>query len=191
MDLHGEAVLRQRACVGCRAVFWICGHCDRGQRYCSPVCRTEARRGQRRRANCRHQRSPEGRLDPRDRQREYRRRRADVTDQGSHSISSSAVFDCGLPESPQPASVRRQSVARRQPNDRVRFLRCIVCGRSSRRHHCRRTERSPRCGSQCHRIGPLQSHPVDAPSVSRTLTWSSFARLSASIRGCERRASVR
>ena len=39
---------------------------------------------------------PEGRLDHRDRQREYRRRcRAGVTDQGSHSISSPATSDCG------------------------------------------------------------------------------------------------
>ena len=48
-------------------------HCDRGQRYCSVACRPQARLQQRRCANCRHQRSPEGRLDHRDRQREYRR----------------------------------------------------------------------------------------------------------------------
>jgi len=31
---HGEAVLRQRVCSReeCRSVFWICEHCDRGQR---------------------------------------------------------------------------------------------------------------------------------------------------------------
>ena len=53
MDRHGEVVLRQRVCpaVGCHAVFWICRHCDRGQRYCSDHCRSQARRGQRRRAN--------------------------------------------------------------------------------------------------------------------------------------------
>jgi hypothetical protein len=35
--VHGEAVLRQRICLGqgCHAVFFICTHCDRGHRYCS------------------------------------------------------------------------------------------------------------------------------------------------------------
>ena len=84
---HGELVLRQRVCVGCQTIFWICPHCDRGHRYCGLACRTQARLQQRRRANTRHQRSPEGRLDHRDRQREYRcRARESVTDQGSLSI---------------------------------------------------------------------------------------------------------
>jgi hypothetical protein len=66
-------------------VFYLCGRCDRGQRYCSERCRDKARREQRRAANRRHQQSPEGRLDHRDRQREYRRRliARRVTDQGS------------------------------------------------------------------------------------------------------------
>ena len=101
MAIHGEVVLRQRVCrgSGCHAVFWICAHCDRGQRYCSLACRAEARLQQRRCANCRHQRSPEGRMDHRDRQREYRRRRAQarVTDQGSLSIISPALCGCGTP----------------------------------------------------------------------------------------------
>ena len=60
MAFQGEVVLRQRVCHGnrCHAVFWVCEHCDRGQRYCSPACRAAARVQQRRRANGRHQRSP-------------------------------------------------------------------------------------------------------------------------------------
>ena len=54
---------------------------------------------QRRCANSRHQQSPEGRLDHRDRQRDYRCRRrqapSGVTDQGSLSITSPASFECG------------------------------------------------------------------------------------------------
>ena len=116
MAAHG-VVLRQRVCVGCRAVFWICQHCDRGHRYCSAECRAPARLEQRRRANCRHQRSPEGRLDHRDRQREYRRRKPlRVTDQGSVSITFPATCSSGIRITP-----------RRAP-----FLRCIICGRSSR-----------------------------------------------------------
>jgi hypothetical protein len=85
------------AAEGCQRVFWICSHCDRGQCYCSPGCRTEARRRQCRAANRRHQQSPEGRLDHRDRQRAYRQRHAPprVTDQGSLSVSSPAPFGCG------------------------------------------------------------------------------------------------
>ncbi len=130
---HGEAVLLQRVCLGsqCHTVFWICKHCDRGHRYCSAACRTQARLEQRRRANCRHQRSPEGRLDHRDRQREYRRRqRARVTDQGSLSIASPALSGCEIAEStaiPDPAHTQRWSEPRGS-----RFPRCIICGRSSR-----------------------------------------------------------
>jgi hypothetical protein len=82
-----QVLLRQRLCRAwaCGAVFYVCRSCDRGQRYCSERCRDKARREQRRAANRRHQRSEEGRLDHRDRQREYRRRLAllRVTDQGS------------------------------------------------------------------------------------------------------------
>ena len=60
-EAHGEAVLLQRVCLGeqCHAVFFICSHCDRGHRYCSGKCRAYASRQQRRRANGRHQQSPE------------------------------------------------------------------------------------------------------------------------------------
>ena len=89
MTVASEVTFRQGFCRadGCGALFWICRCCDRGQRYCSCRCRSKARRKQRRDANRRHQQSPEGRLDHRDRQRAYRRRRAlaRVTDQGSRS----------------------------------------------------------------------------------------------------------
>lgn len=41
---YGEVVLRQRSCRRCQAVFWICQHCDHGQRYYSAFCRVLARR---------------------------------------------------------------------------------------------------------------------------------------------------
>lgn len=143
MVVHGEAILRQRVCRGreCHAVFWICQHCDRGQCYCSPACRAQARLEQRRRANCRHQRSPEGRLDHRDRQREYRRRRAQraaparVTDQGSLSIASSVNMREWDTRSTRTAIQRGPAAvfARRGPEKRPsRPLHCILCGRSGR-----------------------------------------------------------
>jgi len=124
-----ELVLRQRFCrfSACGKVFWICRHCDRGQRYCSPLCRQQAYRQQRRRANRRHQQSTEGRLDHRDRQREYRRRRiaARVTDQGSLRSS----FRCRiLLQATTPTPARRQS----RPRAFSGWLRCIVCGRRGR-----------------------------------------------------------
>jgi hypothetical protein len=70
----GELVLRLRPCVFCHALFVICRSCDRGQRYCNGWCRFSAWREQRRQANRRHQRSPEGRADHRDRQQAYRKR---------------------------------------------------------------------------------------------------------------------
>ena len=130
-EVHHEAVLRQRVCPGhqCHVTFFICSHCDRGHRYCSTECRELARRRQRRCANGRHQRSPEGRLDHRDRQREYRERRQEqsrvtrscVTDQGSLSITSPALFQRGPAEPQQNHSP--------QP---VLWLRCRICGRAGR-----------------------------------------------------------
>ena len=132
---HGEAVLRQRVCSReeCRAVFWICGHCDRGQRYCSPACRNDARLEQRRSANRRHQDSPEGRLDHRDRQREYRRRCGRVTDQGSLAITFPAL--CRSERTTPTTACSHSSAAFRQPagvQRSIPSLRCMVCGRSGR-----------------------------------------------------------
>src|SRR6266446_10901678 len=103
MAAHTEVVLRQRVCraSGCGQVFWICRHCDRGQHYCSQLCRQQTRRQQHRLANRRHQQSPEGRQDHRDRQRAYRRRHSSprVTEDrkstrlnSSHLVISYAVF---------------------------------------------------------------------------------------------------
>lgn len=97
---------RQRFCraAHCRARFFICTHCDRGQCYCSSACRLQTRLAQQRAARRRHQQSPEGRLDHRDRQRAYRRRKAgalahpsastakSVTDQGSQTARTFATI---------------------------------------------------------------------------------------------------
>jgi len=128
MATNDEVVLKLRLCVRgeCRAIFFLCARCDRGQRYCSVTCRSQARLRQRRCANRRHQQSPEGRLDHRDRQRRYRRRRmrASVTDQGSLSITCPAL---SLRE-PLPAR-RVEAAAESGPGLR---LRCWVCGRPGR-----------------------------------------------------------
>lgn len=121
-----QVVLRQRSCRGhdCGASFLICRSCDRGQQYCSDRCRSHARLQQHRRANARHQRSPEGRLDHRDRQRDYRLRHARrrVTDQGSPP-------PCRQRSIPSPDMA---SAGNRCPRAAWEPLRCALCGRLSR-----------------------------------------------------------
>jgi hypothetical protein len=97
-----SAVFRQRVChsPSCGAVFYLCPHCDRGQRYCSSRCRVKSRRRQRREANRRHQQSVEGRLDHRDRQRAYRRRlQVRVTDPSS--LHASPCVNLTVPPLPE------------------------------------------------------------------------------------------
>src|SRR5215813_15111301 len=85
----------------CGAMFFICPHCDRGQRYCSDNCRQRSRLEQVRAASRRYQNSPEGRLGHRDRQRSYRQRIAvtaqvlpakSVTHHGSEEGARSAIL---------------------------------------------------------------------------------------------------
>ena len=85
-----EVVWRELCCQGsgCGVMFYICGSCYRGQAYCGDGCRNRAQLQQHRNANRKHQESPEGRLDHRDRQRAYRarcrlRRVTDHTSAGS------------------------------------------------------------------------------------------------------------
>lgn len=130
---------RQRFCKSsdCRALFLICSHCDRGQRYCSLDCRIQSRIEQRRAARRRHQQSPEGRLDHRDRQRAYRRRKAassagvstiSVTDHASKASLDSATIasppDSGLVE---PISRRVRRIL-----SEFGWLICHFCGRLGR-----------------------------------------------------------
>ncbi len=134
-------VLRMRTCrwSACSALFWICRSCDRGQGYCSEDCRSAQRRRQRRAANRRHQRSPEGRADHRDRQRAYRERlrRVRVTDQGRR------VDRCRVTVAPTRSALsmpRGWPAARREdrhgqphrPRAPRRQPCCVRCGRPGR-----------------------------------------------------------
>jgi hypothetical protein len=127
-------VFRQRVChwPACGTIFYLCRRCDRGQRYCSPHCRQKALRLQRRQANRRHQQTPEGRDDHRDRQREYRQRqRTRVTDKSSQSpvasasLSERAVINA-WPASPAP---NFRPVSRRPQHG---WVVCQICGRRGR-----------------------------------------------------------
>jgi len=138
---ESEALLRQRRCGArnCGALFWICRSCDRGHRYCSPPCRRLQRREQLRQANRRHQQSPEGRADHRDRQRAYRRRlRArGVTDQGRQPNRASVTLS--RPRADEPAAGESCVTVREEcrvqsffaVGSRFRAV-CVGCGRRGR-----------------------------------------------------------
>lgn len=132
MAVRTEVVLRQRFCRanGCGQIFWICRHCDRGQHYCSALCRQQARRQQRRLANRRHQQTPEGREDHRDRQRDYRRRRtrARVTDPSSLALSSGGRIPLRGPFPMSDPRSKGNGSAQRHNG----LLRCVICGRLGR-----------------------------------------------------------
>ena len=123
---------RTRRCrgAGCGTVFSICGSCWRGQAYCGAPCRATAQRAQRRHATARHQRSPEGRLDHRDRQRAYRaRRRFRVTD------------------APSTRPPRSTTIAAPVGRAAIRPV-CLVCGRVWARRGARRGPPARQGGAQ-------------------------------------------
>jgi hypothetical protein len=132
-----STVFRQRVCrfPPCGAVFYLCRHCDRGQRYCSPRCREKSRRLQRREANRRYHQSLglDGRRDHRDRQREYRQRlQARVTDQSSLRFSGCARMTAPqrlLPvEAPSTPALTPPFAAERVAG----WVVCQICGRRGR-----------------------------------------------------------
>ena len=82
--------MRLRRCcdIQCTELFTICISCDRGQRYCSDVCRKRSRNLQLRAAGRRYQATAAGNANHCERQRAYRRRQfRSVTHQGmAHGI---------------------------------------------------------------------------------------------------------
>jgi hypothetical protein len=94
-------------CDRCSTQVVICGRCDRGQRYCGPVCARAARRESQRASNRRYQATPRGRQLHAERQARYRQRR----------IASGRVTEQGR-------QVARAGVWERSPLG----LACPVCG---------------------------------------------------------------
>jgi hypothetical protein len=81
-------------------------------------------------ANRRHQQTPEGRADHRDRQRDYRRRRtrARVTDQSSLALSSGGRIPLRGPFPMSDPHGQGNRAAQRHNG----FLQCVICGRLGR-----------------------------------------------------------
>jgi hypothetical protein len=79
-----------RRCGGCGQMFAIHVRCRRGHEYCGDGCGEAARKQVSRQARARHQKSPLGRLDHRDRNRAFRaaRKAARVMDLHSKNLPS-------------------------------------------------------------------------------------------------------
>ena len=134
MPADCPTVLRQRVChfPPCGAGFYLCRHCDRGQRYCSSHCREKSRRLQRREANRRYQQSLglEGRLDHRQRQREYRQRlKVRVTDQ--FSLRPSPCVNLTVPPAREPITAAPAPNLCPSPGAETPtgWVVCEICGR--------------------------------------------------------------
>ena len=116
-------------------MFYLCAHCDRGQRYCRPHCREKSRRLQRREANRRYHQSLglDGRLDHRQRQREYRQRlKGRVTDQSS--LRASPYVNLTAPPAPEPVEATPEPPRHPAPDTarHVGWVVCQICGRRGR-----------------------------------------------------------
>ena len=135
MPVACSTVFRQRLChfPPCGAVFYLCCHCDRGQRYCSPRCREKALRLQRRQANRRHQQDPDGRADHRDRQQEYRRRlKARVTDKSSPRASPCVNLSAPPAREPVETTPALDGLPSLSPECASGWVVCQICGRRGR-----------------------------------------------------------
>jgi len=124
----GQVELRHRLCRRCGLEFWICRSCDRGHRYCSRACSSQARAESLSRARKKHRNSDEGRADHRDHEQQRRERIKDreftagVGDQGSQVKEYAA----------NPISMNLQP--KQFFHVGVRF--CVICKRSEEVDSC-------------------------------------------------------
>jgi hypothetical protein len=89
----------------CRQLFYLCGRCDRGQRYCARACAARARRATLQDAGRRYQHRRPGRLCHAARQARYRvncARREKVTHQTSLAPLGSGIVASAPPPSVSP-----------------------------------------------------------------------------------------
>lgn len=123
----------------CGRLFAVCRGCDRGRRYCSDECSSEARRSKQRLAGARYQATEQGRRKHAERQARYLGRRR-VTHQRSPPLAeipaNSGVQSEVAPVTPSqrrptrppaPASRRAVEVPVRQRRDPA-CASCICCG---------------------------------------------------------------
>jgi hypothetical protein len=113
--------------LDCRRVFFLCRHCDRGDRYCSAACTQRARHTTLHAAGHRYQQTRRGRLHHAARQARYRARRKKVTHQTSPTVSPSGIVPSplGAPTSGPEAPDADVACLATRP-------RCARCGRRGR-----------------------------------------------------------
>ena len=167
----------------CGKMFLLCRPCDRGNRYCSEACSASIRRESLKAARRRHRQSAEGRADHRDRQRDYRRRRAGVVDHGPKNLPRLTdvvlprlrgeedhvdnVEDRGVPEAAAHESTGnagRAGTPEAKPLSAVGPLETTADVERDNRPRGPREE--PRCAS-CGRIGRYVRHETLARSRRR------------------------
>lgn len=121
------ALARRRLCARCHVPFLICSHCDRGQRYCGPVCSRAARRSSVRAAGRRYQDSRRGRHTHAARQRRYRERhRGSPPEKVTHQGSPPPPLADGMSLDPTAPPRPSDDTA---PSPPMAVPRCQFCGR--------------------------------------------------------------
>ena len=78
-------------CKACQQPFWICRRCYRNHRYCSETCRKWSRKDGQRVARRKHQQSLEGKLDHRDRQKAYRDRQMEKSNELRDTVTEQCI----------------------------------------------------------------------------------------------------
>jgi hypothetical protein len=122
----------------CRQLFFLCRHCDRGDRYCSRTCAERARRASRRAAGRRYQLSRRGRFRHAARQARYRTRRPPpekVTHQTSPGADRSGIVATSPLRSTLMPSGDKEDTRDAEPTPQVPLaapVRCARCGRPGR-----------------------------------------------------------
>ena len=135
-------------CGHCGETVLICSCCDRGQRYCGPACRKQARVEQVRMAGRHYQRTEGGRLQHAARQRAYCKRQGRAAQRPQQAPNAAATdLQVRRPVGAQPIQGERRCnpVRPGQPHR----LRCVLCGcpcnwvRREPRPRSRRKSRAP------------------------------------------------
>jgi len=88
-----QSSARMYSCCRCQAQVIICSQCDRGQRYCTGQCASDARSDSLKRASDKYRSTKAGRFNNAARQKRYRQRQKQiVTHQGSLLVTSHDVL---------------------------------------------------------------------------------------------------
>lgn len=129
--------LRRYRCARCHTEVLICGHCDRGNQYCSGDCARMRRRQSLTAAQKRYQQTPQGRIKHRTRQRIYRAHKESVTHHSSKPKENSTL------------SLQEQRALVVTP------LQQSGCDKSQPEHEVRKTSARPNCCHFCDKSSSL------------------------------------